>query len=396
MLFSPDMNIVFSASDNVSKNLLPLTATRPVADIRVGILTIREKWLHDLNIKESSTNSNDYLAARFPYDDSQIDQYFIQGNICPTPVLIEEVKKLETYHELYIEQGIVASHSYFEGKPEFESVRSNEMPVIINRPYDIFKNNGTEIKRDFERLTKGKKSQPVSATNTIIGPKDQLFLAPGAKVEASVINTTEGPVYIGPDAEVMEGCLIRGPFALCDHAVLKMGTKVYGATTIGPGCKVGGEVNNVVFFANSNKAHDGFLGNAVIGEWCNLGADSNCSNLKNNYGEVSLYNYHTHKAEKTGLQFCGLIMGDHAKCGINTMFNTGTVVGVCANVFGAGFPDTFVPDFSWGGKDGMTTYDFDKACETIERVYARRGRKLDADEREVLKAIFNQTAPLRR
>ncbi len=389
------MNIVFY-DPGFRENLLPLTATRPAADLRVGILTIREKWLHDLGETTSSTHTAAYLSGTYPYKKSKTELW-ISSTICPTPEIAAAARTLRPGDLLHAGHVHIAQcQSKTAGdKVNQVSAGSGELVEII-RPYDIFKNNGIEIKRDFERLTKGKKSQPVSATNTIIGSKDQLFLAPGAKVEASVINTTDGPVYIGPDAEVMEGCLIRGPFALCDHAVLKMGAKVYGATTIGPGCKVGGEVNNVVFYANSNKAHDGFLGNAVIGEWCNLGADSNCSNLKNNYGEVSLYNYHTHKAEKTGLQFCGLIMGDHAKCGINTMFNTGTVVGVCANVFGAGFPETFIPDFSWGGKEGMTTYDFEKACETIERVYARRDKKLDATEREILKAIFNQTAPLRR
>lgn len=395
MLFSPDMNIVFFDA-GFREKLLPLAATRPVADIRVGILTIREKWLHDLGAAASTTQTAAHLSAKYPYKKSKTELW-ISSTVCPTPEIAAAAKKLKPGDLLQAgEQHIAQCQAEGVDENGNRIAAGSEPLTVINRPFDIFKNNGTEIKRDFERLTRGKKSQPVSPTNTIIGPKDQLFLAPGAKVEASVINTTDGPVYIGPDAEVMEGCLIRGPFALCDHAVLKMGAKVYGATTIGPGCKVGGEVNNVVFFANSNKAHDGFLGNAVIGEWCNLGADSNCSNLKNNYGEVSLYNYHTHKAEKTGLQFCGLIMGDHAKCGINTMFNTGTVVGVCANVFGAGFPDTFVPDFSWGGKDGMATYDFEKACETIERVYARRNQQLDATEREILKAIFNATAPLRR
>lgn len=388
------MHIAFSDPE-FRNNLLPLVATRPAADLRVGILTIREKWLHDLGIKSSLTDTADYLAAKYPRPAGD-DNAWINGSVCPTPELIAAVKKIKPGEMVFGGVLRVVICQTETGKDNIRHVVTEEKPVIISRPYDIFKNNGTEIQRDFERLTKGKKSQPVSATNTIIGPKDRLFLAPGAKVEASVINTTEGPVYIGPDAEVMEGCLIRGPFALCDHAVLKMGTKVYGATTIGPGCKVGGEVNNVVFFANSNKAHDGFLGNSVIGEWCNLGADTNCSNLKNNYGEVSLYNYHTHRPEKTGLQFCGLIMGDHAKCGINTMFNTGTVVGVSANIFGAGFPETFVPDFSWGGKEGMTTYDFDKACETIERVFARRNQVLEAADREILKAIFNQSAPLRK
>jgi UDP-N-acetylglucosamine diphosphorylase/glucosamine-1-phosphate N-acetyltransferase len=250
--------------------------------------------------------------------------------------------------------------------------------------------NDYAIRNDFARLTRGRVSQPITATNTVIG--DAIFIEPGAKVEASVLNASTGPIYIGADAEVMEGCLVRGPFALGAHGVLKMGAKVYGATTLGPGCKVGGEVNNVVFFANSNKAHDGFLGNAVLGEWCNLGADSNNSNLKNNYEPVKLWSEAQERFVPTGLQFCGLIMADHSKCGINTMFNTGTVVGVSCNIFGAGFPRNFVPSFSWGGASGITTYQLNKAAQTATVVLSRRNLAFDQVEANLMSAVFAMTA----
>ncbi|TND08958.1 MAG: putative sugar phosphate nucleotidyl transferase [Bacteroidetes bacterium] len=365
------MSIAFLETER--ENLLPLTWTRPVADIRVGILTIREKWA---------------LAG---LDHSGGHDLEINNAVCPTPGLMAEIKSLERGHSLWVSGFCIASSTY----PEILKIESKEQPTIIRRPYDIFCCNDAEIKNDFELLTKGRKSQPLPGSNTVVG-SGEIFLEKGAKVEASVLNASAGPIYIGEDAEVMEGCMIRGPFALGAHAVLKMGAKIYGATTIGPGCKAGGEVNNSVFFANSNKAHDGFIGNSVIGEWCNLGADTNCSNLKNTYGEVDVYNYASKKNEGSGLQFCGLIMGDHAKCGINTMFNTGTVVGVCANVFGGGFPPKFIPDFSWGnGVPRFDTCQIDKAMETIARVWERRGKKLEEKDKALLETIFAQTSPYR-
>lgn len=235
----------------------------------------------------------------------------------------------------------------------------------------------------------------MSSSNKLIGDENLLFIEEGATIEASILNTKTGAIYIGKDAEVMEGSAIRGPFALCEHATLKLNTKIYGATTIGPHCKVGGEVNNSVIFGYTNKAHDGFLGNSVIGEWCNLGADSNNSNLKNNYANVKLFNYATEKMEDTGLQFCGLMMGDHSKCGINTMFNTGTVVGIGANVFGAGFPKTHIPSFCWGGADSIETYQLDKMLETAQRVYDRRAKKMSLEEKQVLSYIFETTEKMR-
>ena len=261
--------------------------------------------------------------------------------------------------------------------------------------WDIFSKNGEAIKQDFALLTKGKSSHPLSSTNSLIGNSADLFIEEGAVIQASSLNTTSGPIYIGKDAEIMEGSAVRGPFALGEHSALKLNTKIYGATTIGPHCKVGGEVNNSVIFGFTNKAHDGFLGNSVIGEWCNLGADTNNSNLKNNYSSVKLFNYNLDKMMDSNLQFCGLMMGDHSKCGINTMFNTGTVVGVGANIFGGGFPPTHIPSFSWGGAESMETYKIDKMLETAHRVHDRRAMKLSDEEITILQTVFDQTKKYR-
>jgi UDP-N-acetylglucosamine diphosphorylase/glucosamine-1-phosphate N-acetyltransferase len=267
--------------------------------------------------------------------------------------------------------------------------------LIINHLWDIFKLNDVALRSDFDLVTKGRKSAPLSISNQFIGDESQLFIEEGAVVECSILNTKNGPIYIGKGAEVMEGCIIRGGLALCDHAILKMGARIYGATTIGPHSKVGGEVNNSVVWGNSNKAHDGYLGNSVLGEWCNLGADTNNSNLKNNYDEVKLWDYTKESFVKTGLQFLGLIMGDHSKCAINTMFNTGTVVGVSANVFGAGFPRNFIPSFTWGGSGGFDTYPLNKACDTVSRVISRKNIQLSEEDKQILKYIFDFSARYR-
>ncbi|MEL6140981.1 MAG: glucose-1-phosphate thymidylyltransferase, partial [Bacteroidota bacterium] len=265
----------------------------------------------------------------------------------------------------------------------------------IRRPADLFAENAAEIRRDFDLLTAGLFSEELSPTNTLIGPKENLFIAPGAEVEASILNVQNGPIYIGADAKILEGCLLRGPIALHERAVLKMGAKVYGGTTLGPVCKVGGEINNVIFHSNSNKGHDGYLGNSVIGQWCNIGADTNCSNLKNDYSEVKVWSYPENRFAKSGRQFHGLIMGDHSKAGINTMFNTGTVVGVSANVFGEGFPRTFIPSFSWGGANGFQTYRLTKALDTAKRVMARRQRELTDADRTMLEKVYEDTEKYR-
>jgi UDP-N-acetylglucosamine diphosphorylase/glucosamine-1-phosphate N-acetyltransferase len=376
-------------------NLLPLTFTRPVADIRVGILTIREKWERFLNAK-TSTLTEDYLGVKYPIIKGE-DNILINGSILPNEVLVKEILALETNQTLVKDEIIIALRmtaadlDNMDGDAEgMEEVESAADYIKINDSWDIFAKNDRALREDFELITKGRKSAALSNTNTLIG--DDIFVEEGAKIECATINTKTGPVYIGKDAEIMEGAVIRGPFALCDHSVVKMGAKIYGATTVGPYSKVGGELNNVVIFAYSNKAHDGFLGNAVIGEWCNLGADTNNSNLKNNYDFVKMWSYPDQSFIDTGLQFCGLVMGDHSKCGINTMFNTGTVVGVNSNIFGSGFQRNFIPSFAWGGTKGFDDFTIRKAIDIARRVYSRRDIEFDETEQSILRAVQELTA----
>lgn len=380
--------------DATWQNLLPLTFTKPVSEIRIGILTITEKWETYLNGK-LTFQTQEYLSSKFKavYTNNAV---FINGKICPTPELLAQINNLEFNKGIKKGNTLIAYRSNTASALNIEEALSSSEETTINyvsveNTWDIFSKNGEAIKQDFELLTRDKISQPLSSSNTVIGDAKAIFLEEGAVVEAAILNTKSGPIYIGKDAEIMEGSVVRGPFALCEHSALKLSTKVYGPTTIGPHSKVGGEINNSVVFGFSNKAHDGFLGNSVIGEWCNLGADTNNSNLKNNYGNVKLYNYAQQKMVDTGLQFCGLTMGDHSKCGINTMFNTGTVVGVGANIFGGGFPPTHIPSFSWGGSEGMEDYQFDKMIETANRVYARRSISMSAEEKQILQTVFDKT-----
>jgi len=365
-------------------DLLPLTFTRPACEIRVGILTIKEKWQRRLK-KELSYDSINYLTEKFPLQaTTKLPRLNFNGRICPDDILVNEVKKLKPGQALYVGDTLAA---YFE--KDTQKILSKSKATVLKHPWDIFRNNAIELANDFAFITKGRKSKPLSKTNKVVG-KGKIFIEAGASVECSTFNTHNGPVYIGKDAVVMEGCLVRGGFSLGEHSELKMGAKIYGPTTIGAHCKVGGEVNNSVIFGYSNKAHDGFLGNSVVGEWCNLGADTNNSNLKNNYGEVKAYNYTGQKMIGTGLQFCGLIMGDHSKTGINTMLNTGTVVGVNANIFGGGFPPTHIPSFAWGGSDAKQKYEFNKAIEVAQRVMERRNIPLSAADRKILKKISEE------
>jgi UDP-N-acetylglucosamine diphosphorylase/glucosamine-1-phosphate N-acetyltransferase len=380
--------------DHTWQNLLPLTFTKPVAEIRIGILTITEKWEHYLNGK-LTFQTQEYLNQKYKasYTNNAV---FINGKICPTPELLAQINQLEFNTGIKKGNTLIAFRSNIASPLNIadaliSSVETSTMYTSVENVWDIFSKNGDAIKADFDLITRGRTSQPLSTSNTVIGDAKQIFLEEGAIVEASILNTNTGPIYIDKDAEIMEGSVVRGPFSLGEHAALKLSTKIYGPTTVGPYSKVGGEVNNSVIFAYSNKGHDGFLGNSVIGEWCNLGADTNNSNLKNNYGNVKLYNYSQKKMIDTGLQFCGLIMGDHSKCGINTMFNTGTVVGVGANIFGGGFPPTHIPSFSWGGADGMEEYKFDKMIETASRVFARRNLTVNAVEKDILEKIFKNT-----
>jgi len=387
--------------DQVSRNnLLPLTFTRPIADIRIGILTIREKWEQMLNAK-TSTLTEKYLSEKYPLALSiEDDNIWINGSVCPNEKLIEEISTLKPEEALYDQQILLAVNS---GNWSFDKIvwdackkyQSHSKAMTILNPWDIFSKNGDAIKSDFELITKGRKSFILSNTNQVIG-MENIFVEEGAKVECAILNASTGPIYIGKDAEIMEGSIVRGPFALCEHSALKLGAKIYGPTTIGPHSKVGGEVNNSVIFGYSNKAHDGFLGNSVIGEWCNIGADSNNSNLKNNYAEVKLWNYEQEKFVPTGLTFCGLIMADHSKCGINTMFNTGTVVGVNANIFGSGFPRNFVPSFSWGGAAGFTTYKLKDAFDVAEKVFERRSMIFNDTEKAILTHVFEITEKYRK
>lgn len=384
--------------DNSRNTLLPLTYTRPVADIRIGILTIREKWEKRLNSKTSSLTEN-YLNTKYPcqFANGASETVWINGAVIPDKTVVEEINQLKQGEVLVSNSIVVAANTgknkTFDYKAihNYTQAQSKAQIKKLTHTWDIFSMNGEALQQDFELITAGRKSMPLSASNTIIKPEN-IFVEEGAKVECAILNASTGVIYIGKDAEIMEGAIVRGSLALCDYATLKLGTKIYGPTTIGPHCKVGGEVSNSVFLGYANKAHDGFLGNSVIGEWCNLGADTNNSNLKNNYSEVKVWSYANKKYIGTGLTFCGLIMGDHSKCGINTMFNTGTVVGINANIFGAGFPEKHIPSFSWGGAGGFTTYRLEDAFEVAGRVFERRGLALDETEKALLAHIFENTA----
>lgn len=389
------MNIILFDSTTDHQNLLPLTYTRPVSHIRCGILTLREKW--EKLTKIDGVLAQDYLHPMHAPINTGKEFLYIRSSVIASKELLNELKKLKDNELLVDGKGWIGFKSGVaitscENKPTALTHKQTKTKVaFIHNLWDIFTMNGECIKNDFKLLTAGKRSAKLSATNKVIGKKNLVFLEKGAMAEASVFNTNDGPVYIGKKAEVMEGALIRGPFALGEESVLKMGAKIYGATTIGPHCKVGGEVSNSVIFGYSNKAHDGFLGNSVLAEWCNLGADTNNSNLKNNYGNVKITDIRTGAAIDTKRQFCGVFMGDHSKTGINTMLNTGTVVGVCANIFGGGFPKKLVPSFSWGGFD-ETPFEFSKAIEVAKRVKERRGLKVEAAEEKVLKYLFDNNS----
>ena len=391
--------------DNETReHLLPLTYTRPVGDLRVGILTIREKWERVMACPVSFL-TQDYLSEKFEMNYGE-ENYLVNGALLPTPQIVRLIQQLDFSEAILLDGELLATKltgqqieslikdEDFGDLAGFEA--KNTEILKLRGVYDIFSLNEAAMEADFDLITAGRTSEPLPASNRLIGPPERLFIEKGATVECATINTQTGPVYIGRNALVMEGALIRGGLAMCEHAVIKMGAKLYGATTLGPYCKVGGEISNVVFQAYSNKGHDGYLGNSAIGEWCNLGADTNCSNLKNTYEEVKLWNYPAEGFRKTGLQFCGLILGDHTKVGINSMFNTGTVVGVAANIFGTGFPRNFVPSFAWGGASGFSTFRTSKAFDMMERVMARRKKDFTVQDRLILLRIFEDTAKYRR
>ena len=386
--------------DESRQSLLPLTHTRPVSEIRIGILRIREKW--ELYFQGNySFLTEPFLSKKFQFLPGK-ENVFINGSILPTSSLVLEIQKLKSGEKLINGDTIIAARmdGSIDGinsieQIEFDkSVNSVSTFTKINFNWDIFSKNEEALNDDFRLITKGRKSLKISETNTVISPEN-IFLEEGAKVECAILNGSTGFIYIGKNAEIMEGVMIRGPFALCEESQVKMGAKIYGSTTVGPFSKVGGEISNSVIFGYTNKAHDGFLGNSVLGEWCNLGADSNNSNLKNNYSKIKVWNYKDETYINTGLQFCGLIMGDHSKCSINTMFNTGTVVGVSANIFGNGFPPKFVPSFAWGGSEGLITYRLEDALEVAQRVYERRKMDFNLIEKDLFRNLFENTTKYR-
>ena len=369
-------------------HLLPLTYTRPVALLRCGILTIAEKY--QKRGFEVGYETEEYLQEKFPSVQHDI---LVSGSVCPTDSFIDAITSLTEGQALIQDDQLLAFKGANWADTPTEIFPFNDVLNLIIRPWDIWTKNAAEMNIDFDVLTKDRFSAPIDSSNTVFG--DRIFLEEGARVKASILNATSGPIYLAQNAEVMEGSIVRGGLALGAHSALKLGTKVYGATTLGPHCKVGGEINNSVLLGYSNKGHDGFLGNSAIGEWCNLGADTNNSNLKNNYDEVKAWSYVDGRFSKTGQQFCGLIMGDHSKSGINTMFNTGTVVGVSANVYGAGFPRNFIPSFTWGGPQGTTEYMIKKALDTANRMMQRRGLQVDDVERTILEKVYADSAKYR-
>lgn len=381
----------------VREALLPFTFTRPVADIRIGILTIREKWEKYLGYT-TTTLTEEYLSEKYPMVEME-ENILINASFTPNAALVKMVKALKINEAIFYGDDVIAFYSQESQEDidfsNFKQIEFTEEVLRVENTWDIFSKNQEAIQADFDFITEGRTSQPISKTNNLING-DNIFLEEGAQVEFSILNATDGPIYIGKNAQIWEGSLIRGAFALCDNAVVKMGGKMYGATTIGPFSKVCGEVSNSVIFGYSSKGHEGYLGNAVLGEWCNIGADSNNSNLKNNYAKVRIWNYATESFDQTGLQFCGLMMGDHSKTAINTMFNTGTVIGVNCNIYVPGFPRNFVPSFSWGGATGFSSYLPKKAFNVAKVMMARRQVEFNDVEARILEHVFEITKKWRK
>ena len=390
------MNILlFDGPERVQ--LLPFTFVRPVAQLRVGIDLLQDKWEAYLGLK-CGLYTQDYLQPKFPLSLAK-ENLFINPAYLPTAALAKKVKGLNLNDALVVNGNIVACLTKSPHPPEVNSslncIELTTPLIHLKTATDLFLRNAEVLNLDFKRLTQGRKSAPISSSNQLIAPEN-IFLEEGAKVECAILNASTGPIYIGKNAEVMEGSMLRGSIALCENAVVKMGAKIYGGTTLGPFVKVGGELNNVLILGYSNKGHDGFLGNAVIGEWCNIGAATDASNLKNNYAPLRVWNYESENFAKTPLQFCGLLMGDFSRCSIHTTFNTATVVGICANLFGTGFPRTFLPSFSYGGAQGLKTFAFDKAMESNAAMMERRGVTLTQTDREIMQYLFDQTAKWRK
>ncbi|MBC8083282.1 MAG: GlmU family protein [Hymenobacter sp.] len=392
------MRVLLFDDPAIRPHLLPFTFTRPVAALRCGILTLAEKWQHRLG-QPVAYLTEPYLQAKFPAGSTQGPALVINGAVCPDEVLVRQLRTLQAGEALYCDQTLVAAHLADASlvaeliQDGFRKTHETAEPVVVIRElWHLFLYNGAEIRRDFALLTKGRQSEPVRDAPTIVYAPENVFLEPGVKIRAAILNAENGPIYLGRNSQVHEGAILSGPFALGEGSHINPGARMRGDNTVGPHCKVGGEVTNSIFFGYSNKGHDGYVGNSVIGEWCNLGADTNTSNLKNNYASVRIWSHAASRFVDTGQTFCGLMLGDHSKCGINTMFNTGTVVGVGANIFGAGFPRTFIPSFSWGGAAGFDTFQLPKVTEAAERVMARRHLTYDATEQAIMQHIFEVTA----
>lgn len=392
--------IVFFDDDD-RYSLLPLSYTRPMADFRVGILSIQEKWCRLLGIDTYAYDTTPDLAAIFPtaFFESNL---FIKGNVLPSEELITKIKALQSDQYLFSGDVLVAARLTIEQANKFQpkvsgahKIQLEQSVRSIRYPEHLFMHNEVELLRDFELVTEGRTSEPIDKSNRI-KRADRIFIEEGAVIEHSILNAEDGPIYVGKGAKILDGCMLKNGVSIGENTVLKMGAKIYGATTIGPGCKVGGEVKNVVMFGHSNKSHDGYLGNAVIGEWCNLGADTNASNMKNDYSEVKIWDYSSETFRQTGTQFCGLVMGDHSKTGINTMFNTGTSVGVSCNIFGAGFQKNFIPSFSWGGPRNYKTFKLEKAIDVATLVWGRRQKEFSSKDRALFEAIYQDSVNYRK
>ncbi len=393
-------NYILFDEPSLRASLLPFTFIRPISEIRVGILTIAEKWSLRLSAPVSYSTQW-YLSSKYNLSIKN-DNLLINGAICPSSIIINEIESLGPGEALFASDTLVAYRCDHVHAEEF--LKTFEVPnkkmfngeiTVIKAPWNIFGMNSQEIRHDYNLITKGRKSAEITDKHTIVYNPSQVFLEEGVIIKASILNAEDGPIYIGKNAEIKEGSMIRGPFAMGDHSMLNLGTKMHGDSSLGPYCKVGGEVSNCVFLGFSSKVHDGFLGNSVIGEWCNIGADTNTSNLKNNYGTVKVWNYQAKEYIDTQKLFCGLMLGDHSKVGINTMFNTGTVVGVSCNIFGGGFPPKFIPSYSWGGSEGIETFKLEQAFEVAERAMARRHKTLDNFDRAILREVFDQEKIMR-
>lgn len=383
------MQLVFSDAQ-YWEDFLPLTFTKPISELRCGILTFAERWEKLLDIREKRYITEEYLEVKYPRYEKK-ESLLIVPNFLPTEKVLDQIKNLQFGEALVYENELLVAKINLEnfGLHQIEKMTDIEEELtVFKHPTDLFSFNEKTINFDFDLLTNGRISQPLSETNGFLGNKEDIFIEEGAEIEFATINAKTGKIYIGKNAEVMEGCNLRGPIALCEGAKFNLGAKIYGATTIGPYSKIGGEVNNIVVQGYSNKGHDGFVGNSVIGEWCNFGADTNSSNLKNNYSEVKLWSYKHKKFVGTGLQFTGVIMGDYAKTAINTQLNTGTIIGVAANIFKTGFPPNLVDNFSWGGMRGDEKFTINKVYEVAEKMMNRRKISLTQADKDILRYIF--------